>query len=270
MAPDETEPLDLARTMQETWIDRVHFFKEIESTNTTALRQVRENDPAGVELFVADRQTGGRGRGSNAWWSGPGSLTFSLLTAPLDLPTDQLPRVSLTVGLALCLAVERFAEPAGVALKWPNDVYLAERKVGGILIELASGLAHRPVIGVGLNVNNLLTGAPKELRSTAICLRETCTGSPLLDRTEVLIECLTQIERQLARLQSGDRSLPDDWRTYSLLTGQQVRVQRPGHSTSGLCESIADDGSLLVRTPQGIESCYGGEVSAWFPGERER
>ncbi|MGI9455758.1 MAG: biotin--[acetyl-CoA-carboxylase] ligase, partial [Aeoliella sp.] len=242
-APDQ---LDLSRTIQETWIERVHYYETVESTNTTALEWARENEPGGVELFIAERQSGGRGRGSNVWWSAPGALTFSLLTVPFDLPPEQLPRVSLTVGLAICKTVERFAERFGVALKWPNDVYLAERKVAGILIELAASMPKRLVIGIGLNVNNLARDAPCELRSTAISLRDTLPEAGLFDRTEVLIECLRQVEGQLERLLSGDQSLPGDWQDYSLLNGQQVRVVTPGHEIAGLCESIADDGALIV------------------------
>ena len=75
--------------------------------------------------MLTENQTSGRGRGANRWWSTTGSLTFSLLIDLGEVPVEWTARLSLTVGLAICQAVERLAPVADVGLKWPNDVYLA-------------------------------------------------------------------------------------------------------------------------------------------------
>ena len=281
---NQPEPIDLSRVMQETFVEKIHFFETLDSTNTTALARAEELATTetlnvgtnGVELFLAEQQTAGRGRGTNVWWSDEGALTFSLLTRPIDLPAEQLPRVSLAVGLAVCLVAERFAEQAGVAIKWPNDIFLAERKVAGILIELAKSEPKRLVIGVGLNVNNRMNPlnnrmnpraeeTPPEIRTTAISLRDALPDGELLDRTEVLIEAISQVEKQLSRLIAGDRSLSVEWSNYSFLTGREVRVVTPNSEITGLCESIADDGALRVQTARGLQTCYGGHVAEWGP-----
>lgn len=260
MLDHDCEPIDLARVTQETGIERVHFFEETDSTNNQALKHAAASAEPLTELFIAERQTGGRGRGQNRWWSASGALTWSVLTRPLTVPPAQLPQVSLTMGLAICEAVEQFVD-GDVGLKWPNDVFLNRRKAAGILIELPGGTSPRLVVGVGLNVNNTAGDAPVELRDTAIALCDVLPTSGMsLDRTAVLIACLSQIEVQLARFERSDPTLSADWRSRSLLTGRQVQVDTPREQIEGICEGLADDGALRVRTSDGIEELYGGVV----------
>ena len=251
---------DLSKIMQETWVEQVHFFDSIDSTNSAALNHAGEVASSQVELFLAESQTAGRGRGANVWWSADGALTFSLLLEQ-QLPAEKLPSASLTVGLAVLKTVEQFAPQADVALKWPNDVFVGGCKIAGILIELPARAAGRIVIGIGLNVNNRLRDAPPEIRTTATSLSDTLPESPPLDRTDVLVACLAWIEDYWKRLAAGDSSLSDQWREYSLLTGRQVCLSTPTHQIRGLCETIADDGGLVVQTDQGRQVCYGGVVA---------
>ncbi|QDU54805.1 biotin--[acetyl-CoA-carboxylase] ligase [Aeoliella mucimassa] len=253
-------PLELARITQDTWIDRVHFFDQIDSTNNAALAHAAKSTNPLAELFVTDQQSAGRGRGSNRWWSGEGSLTWSVLTPPLECSLSVLPQVSLTMGLAIISAVEQFIA-GDVTLKWPNDVFLNEAKVSGILIELA-GTTKRLVVGVGLNVNNTTRDAPEELRRTATSMIDVQSDPEMaFDRTAVLVACLQQIDQYLQRFLARDPQLPDEWRAHSLLTGRQIQITTPRGDITGTCDSIADDGALVVQTPAGTEHCYGGVVA---------
>lgn len=260
MPDPDCDPLDLALVTQETGIERVHYFDQTDSTNTQALAHAAGSSEPLNELFVAQQQTGGRGRGQNRWWSDGGSLTWSVLTRPLTVPPAHLPQVSLTMGLAICEAVEQFVE-GDVSLKWPNDVFLNHRKAAGILIELPASTPPRLVVGVGLNVNNSTRNAPAELRESAIAMCDALPTSGLqLDRTAVLVACLSQMEEQLARFENGDPSLASDWRSRSLLTGRQIRVETPRQMIEGRCEGLADDGALCIQTSGGIQQLYGGVV----------
>ena len=264
MPTDHADTLDLARVTQECWIERVHFFERIDSTNNAALAHAARQATSMPELFIAEQQTGGRGRGGNQWWSSQGALTWSVLTGTLGVPLQTLPRVSLTMGLAIAEAVEQFAT-GDVTLKWPNDVFLNDRKVAGILLELTARAEPRLVIGVGLNVNNSIHHAPAELRQSATSLVDQRQPPAPLDRTAVLLACLQSIERCLDRFLAADASLPDAWRARSLLSGRQVRVATPRATLEGLCEGIADDGGLVVATPQGSQVVYGGVIEAFGP-----
>ncbi len=267
--PQFASGLDLQRLEREATVNRVHHFPEIDSTNAAALLKA-EQDAAqpsnGLvgELFIADQQTAGRGRGDNRWWSAPGALTFSLLTPALDVRAERLPVVSLVVGVAICQVLESLVTDIAVQLKWPNDVYLGGKKACGILIETPPLRPRRLVIGVGLNVNNTFAEAPLEVRDRATSLAQV-TGSAATDLTTVLLACLRSIDTGIERLRVSDPLLASEWRERSFLTGKQVQIRLPsqdGHSVIvGRCESVAPDGALLVRTQAGVKACYGGEVT---------
>src|SRR3972149_6765033 len=137
-----------------------------DSTNRVAMEMAENGAPHGT-VVVADEQTAGRGRMGRRWESPPGkNLYVSLLLRP-PVPTVEAPRLSLVAGVALADAVEEMG--VSPSLKWPNDLYLGERKAAGILAEMASdpdGVRH-VVIGVGLNVNMAEAGFPPVLRGGA-------------------------------------------------------------------------------------------------------
>ncbi len=253
--------IDIERVINQTSLSHVHYLPETNSTNDVALARAELLDPGDSELILTSNQTRGRGRGENRWWSSDGALTFSLITPVLPIPVKQSPIVSLAAGVAICQGVERLAPQGAPRLKWPNDVFLNARKVAGILIEVPRQSPGRFVIGVGLNVNNSLENAPAEVQALATSLAD--AASRRFDLSEVLVECLQQLEQALAMLVAGDPLLPQLWRAYSLLVGREVRVVNPGGFIQGVCQTIAEDGALVLKTPQGEISCYGGVVE-WF------
>lgn len=266
----EEEPqqptLDIDRVTSRSSIDLVHYLSDVASTNDAALVRVLQAPAGHTELFVTDRQSSGRGRGRNAWWSPPGSLAFTALTRELKIETARLAQASLAVGVAICEALEEFL-PQRAMLKWPNDVYLGGRKVAGILIEAPAGPVTRLVTGVGINVNNSAREAPQPLRETAIGMVDVASPRNGFDRTEVLIACLAQIDKQLRRLEVDDAGLSSDWVSRSLLTRRSVRLERvegvAEGSVEGIVETIADDGALVIATAEGTRRCYGGVVASW-------
>lgn len=267
-------PLDLARIAEVPWIDQIHYEVQVDSTNTQAHRRVQKLGPSldlslgGAlrnELFICEAQTAGRGRGGNQWWATEGSLAFSVLTKPLGLPADRLPQVSLAVGVALCQALDPLLPGLPIQVKWPNDVYVSGRKIAGVLIEAPAAAAGRLIVGIGLNVNNRVAQAPPDLQDklTSLCdSRRDATGVAF-DRTAVLVTLLENLEQTLARLVAGDDSLAESWRERSLLTGRQLTIETPQQVLSGTCQTIADDGALVLATPSGVQHCYGGVITTF-------
>ncbi len=265
--PHDEPPLDVARVVETTWIDRAHYLRDAGSTNDAALARVVFSPADESELFVTDHQSSGRGRGGNRWWSPPGALAFSILTRELAVSTDKLAQASLAVGVAIGEALETFL-PVEVRLKWPNDVYIDGRKACGILIETSATAPKRLVIGVGVNVNNSVLEAPEELRGKAIGMIDVVSRSPHegvgrrhFDRTEVLAACVRMIGQRLIMLESADPRLPELWRARCLLTGRRVRIETPSREVIGEVESIGDDGALVLATEHGTQRCYGGTVA---------
>ena len=251
-------PFYLSQIREETFVDELSFHDSLESTNSFAIERLRDGDARLPLLVLTPKQTRGRGRGCNEWWSSEGALTFTLVLDSTGLDNSTICKMSLTIGLAVCQSLERFAPAGDLALKWPNDVYLEGRKVCGVLIERPSDWENRVVIGIGINVNNSLKDAPQQLKTIAIslidCLEEEC------DLTSVLIECLKQIERRVKQLRTGDRSLLDQWQAYCLLTGRQVCIDNYANEIPGICHGIDEDGALLVKSGDRIHRCVGGVV----------
>jgi BirA family biotin operon repressor/biotin-[acetyl-CoA-carboxylase] ligase len=246
---------------RDTFVRRCARLVEVDSTNRYAAQWSRSlTDGDLPALVVADRQTAGRGRGGNRWWSSEGALTCSLLLAPQShgLPTSRWPALSLAVGGAVAAALQPFAPGCDVRLKWPNDVYLGGRKVAGILVE-PTETQSRLVVGVGVNVANSLREAPAEIGSR---------GTSLLDETgvrhsplSVLTAWLRQLELDLAALTRQPDVLAARWRALCLLSGTHVVVNDISGSTAGTCLGIDDDGALRVQTAEGSRRLFSGTIA---------
>ncbi len=148
--------------------------EEAVSTNDDLWRMYRAGEPAPMAL-MAMRQTDGRGRRGRPWFSPPaGNLSLSGLFILAPGAAAWLPYVPLAAALAAAAFLRR---PAGMDLgvKWPNDIYAGDRKVGGVLAESRSAGKSAPVpvvVGLGLNLNSTLDDFPPALRDTAATLRD--------------------------------------------------------------------------------------------------
>ena len=237
---------------------------ETESTNTLDLRWC--NTPAAEELpalVLAERQTSGRGRGENRWWSGTGAILGSLIVEPraFGIPKERWPTLSLSVGSAIAAALETLVPLGQVRLKWPNDVFADGRKAAGVLIEIPPEAPQRMVIGIGINLNNRLDDAPPDLRARAVALCE--LSGRAFDRETVLAGVVRQLLTDFELLGRGDPQLRDRWRRQCLLTGRSIVIADNGRTTAGTCLGIDDDGALRVQTDRAIERHFSGHVGDW-------
>lgn len=250
---------DLQRLHDATFCRQIVFLAECSSTNTEALTHARSDEPLPL-LVLTDTQTAGRGRGSNTWWAGDGSLTFSLLIAPgeFGIGRETYPLVSLTTALAVSRTLNEFAPECQVGLKWPNDVHLNGRKVCGILVEPPPGVDDRLVIGIGLNVGNSLREAPEELRSIATSIIDEAgrTHSP----HEVLEYLMGEISDQLQTLGNGQVAWHDQWQRQCVLKGKAIVLQSGDHQVTGLCRGIAESGAILIESDGQTHGHFGGTV----------
>lgn len=252
----------LARLRAEPAVGRVDWVAETPSTSDYALRLAPDPDLPTPLLVVTDAQTAGRGRGTNRWWSALGSLTFTLVVdLPEAIPAAQRPPAALRCGLALRAALADFAPHLGWLLKWPNDLYLEERKICGLLIESSASRPGRLVIGVGVNINNSFAAAPAELRETATSLVD-CTGR-VHDLTDVLLVLIRSLTAELAAAGSATAGLAARWSPHCLLTGRTVQIDAHGRRVTGLCRGIDDDGALVLATAQGEQRCLSGTVAGF-------
>ena len=214
------------------------------STNDE-LRGLTDGGAADGLVLLARHQTSGRGRRGSAWFAAPGdALTFSILVRP-QAPRALWPRLALAAGLAVAEAVEESGVSAGI--KWPNDVWIGQRKVAGILVEAT---ADHVIVGIGLNVNT--TSFPAELAdsATSLCI---ASGRPV-PRHEVLSAIIRHFAWRRMQLDRDFASLLDAVQQRCVLTGQLVTLTVAGAPRHGTVAGLAPGGELLLRTPNGLET----------------
>lgn len=249
---------------------------EVGSTNTYARLVANEGHPPPPLVIVALRQTAGRGRGANRWFSDSGSLTFSVLIdpAPLSLRPDHWPRLALASAVAVVDTVEPFLSHSQAGIRWPNDVEVGDRKVAGLLPErLVTPFGPRLVLGIGLNVSTRFGQAPPEVRSLATSiLQEAAPGHPLPDLASVRTLLLHHLSVRLVQLSCDAPELARRWQDLDTLRGRHVLIEQGPSEISGEGAGIREDGALLLQTESGIVPVFGGivkrEPPRWTgPGE---
>lgn len=249
---------DLERIRRVVRVAEFEHHAEIASTNDRALTRGTEAAAPVPLLVLAERQSAGRGRGANRWWSAAGSITFSLLIEQPAQAAERRPQIALAAGIAVARALDEFAPGEGVMLKWPNDVELRGRKVCGILVEVPPGRPDRAVIGVGLNVNNSFAAAPPELARTGIALCDAIGQE--LPLTDVLLAILGGLIDELAAFAQEPERLIERWSERCSLTGRCVEVSQCGERFAGLCTGIDEAGALLLHTEAGPQRFIAGTV----------
>jgi BirA family biotin operon repressor/biotin-[acetyl-CoA-carboxylase] ligase len=228
-----------------------YHFSSIASTNTVAVDMAGQGAEHGTVIH-ADRQTGGKGRGGRRFESPPGGLYFSLILRP-KLELADLPLITLAAGTALCSCLrEEVATP--VMMKWPNDLYLHDRKLAGILTEsgaIRSGQADFVVIGVGINVTTRPEQFSSELRQSCISLATVSDVSP--SKKKLLPVLVNALLRTCQQLEQDKKALLAEWRTYDYLQGRPLLYQQHDKETQATGVGLAEDGQYIIFDSQGIK-----------------
>ena len=254
-------PYAIKKHLRTRWLGQqeVCCFDVVESTNIEANRLARENAPEGT-LIVANAQTKGRGRIGRSWASPPGSgLYLSIILRP-DCPPNRFPRLTLTAGVAVASAIQQ----TGIKpqLKWPNDILIADRKVGGILAEAVFDRRRIDfaILGIGINVNTECDELPVSVRSLATSLRLSL-GKPL-SRIDLLQTLLHLLEPWYESFCAGNfETILDAWCEFDNTLGRVVDVFLPERRLVGIAEALEPDGTLLVRDKRGcVHKIVAGDV----------
>lgn len=226
------------------------WLESIDSTNSEAVRRLPELSSGTV--LAARGQTAGRGQRGNSWFTEPGkNLTFSIVLKDLPLKASE----GVRLGFLASLAVERYLASRGVksAIKWPNDIYVGDRKICGMLIEnklSPEGLLQAAIIGVGINVNQKVF--PQLATATSLSL---CTGEEYLLDTE-LEAFLEVFEDLLPRLSSDELLEGYNARLYRKGVPARYHDLLTGREYEGVIESALADGRLRVKEQGGEEHFY--------------
>lgn len=232
---------------------RIEWLDECVSTNT----QVTEYPLSEEGVIVAVRcQTGGRGQKGNSWEAQPGkNLTFSAMWKPRGIAA----REQFSISEAVALAVVDFLEDAGInaKVKWPNDIYVDDRKICGILIEhsVMGTEISRTIAGVGINVNQreFLSGAPNPVSMASIAGTEFPTERLLEDFEMKLRRRLSQISGSEGRIMIHDEFQSRMWRFDG--SAYPFRIRESGESYPGIVRGVEPMGFLHVENADTGETC---------------
>lgn len=216
---------------------------------------------------IAEGQTSGRGRRGRPWLAPPGAGLPISLSWHFELAPSMLGTLGMACGVAVADALGDCGY-AGVGLKWPNDLYVGGRKLGGILVEVAGELNGRCrlVIGVGLNVD--LTGVDLSLIDRPVTdLKSFGNGQPPPDRNRIAAAVLARlVDAAIRHERDGDAAALERWRTLDVVNGRDVTVHLPQEQYAGRAVGIDAQGRLLVERGGDVRAFSAGEVSLGMTG----
>ncbi len=229
----------------------IQHFEEIDSTNKFAKKIANEGCAHGT-VVVADRQTMGRGRIGREWQSDTSDgLWFTIVLRP-DLEPENIQVITLAASVAV---VEAIKETEGIVcgIKWPNDIILDGKKLGGILTELSAepGHVNYIVVGIGINANQDSEIFDYEIRQKAISLK--MHKGETISRSNLLASILVNFEKIYKSVLLGkNKDIIDKWTDYSVTIGKEVKVAYRDVEYIGTAQSIAYDGKLIVKCKDGV------------------
>ena len=234
---------------------RIIYYDEIDSTNTRAKEYARLTEEKECVVFIADAQTGGRGRLGRSFVSNRGAgIYISILSFPDSYGFDGT-RVTAESAVKLCSAIESLAD-CKIGIKWVNDLYLGGKKLAGILVESETennGKIAFQVVGMGINVYK--NAISDEISDIATSIEDNCDVT--FSRAELVAKIIYE-----SLYSSAD--FIREYRERSIVTGKEVKVIKPLSEYDARVLGILDDYSLLVERGGKSERLFSGEISIRF------
>ena len=241
---------------------KIELLFEVDSTNSRLLGTAPP-PPGHADVCSSELQHAGRGRRGRRWIAPFGCGIAMSVAWTFGEGASALPALSLGVGVAVASALRR-AGAHGMSLKWPNDIWFQDRKIGGVLIELraeAGGPAH-VVIGVGINVT-LPAAVRRDIEADGVrvaAMADACAEAPSRNRVagailDELLSMLGEFERE------GFAAFRDAWLALDALSGRSARVLLGNTVISGTARGVDHDGALLLDTGDQVRRFVSGEAS---------
>jgi BirA family biotin operon repressor/biotin-[acetyl-CoA-carboxylase] ligase len=247
---------DLARLREGLAPFHLHWFPTLRSTSDHAAVLRRRGKLFAPAVILTGRQTAGRGRGGNRWWSDQSVLTVTFaLAAEEHLPAHELP---LVAGLAVRAAAAESCGNDRIQLKWPNDLLYAGRKLAGLLCERLEKL---DLIGLGMNLNLRPSAAPRGLADLITSLAAISGGE--VDPTDALIGIASHLRRMMQRRHRQPfGQFLNDYQKHHALPGRRVTIAAEAGSPAitGIVEGIDGQARLLVRDKSRLYTIVAGHV----------
>jgi BirA family transcriptional regulator, biotin operon repressor / biotin---[acetyl-CoA-carboxylase] ligase len=249
-SPDLARDELLDQTQGELWKELM-VYDSVESTNDLAMSLAASGIIASGTVIIADRQTKGKGRLGRTWESPAGLNIYLSIVIQPELEPKNVTMLTIVTAVAGAAALRKTCN-VPVSIKWPNDLVIADKKIGGILTEVRADpdRINLAVIGIGINVNMTDKDFPEEIRYSATSVKQE-TGT-VFSRNEIIIQLLREFEYWYGLLITGGRvPLLDAWKKSSSTLGRKVKATIGETSISGIAEDIDDNGMLILKIQSG-------------------
>ena len=259
---DRLLPYELNRKLRTRVIGRqIRHFERTASTGWVAKRLITETDPEKLHgmVIIAEEQTGGVGRLGRAWVSPAGGIWATIILKP-RIPLDHLFMITMAGSIAIARAIRKEYDLSAL-IKWPNDIFIGDKKVAGLLLEISAeaDTVHYALLGMGIDANISLDELTPPLRETVTTL-EAEVGHPV-DRVSLFARILHEFELRYQQIEDGEyESIIREWKSLSLTLERRVSIRTINKTFSGEAIDIDEHGALIVRKDNGkVERVIAGD-----------
>lgn len=240
--------------MTHSFFEKITFynFNDVDSTNDSANLLLKQNKAENGDVIIAGFQNNGKGQAGNGWFAERNkSVLLSLICKDINIEISLLPVVNMLVSLALTDTISTYLKVAKIQIKWPNDIFVNDKKISGILIEsnIGGDLIKNLIIGIGLNVNE--SKFPNFLPNA--CSFYTISNKTF-DIEEITGVLLGNLNRRLADLKSADKQKIKKEYETKLYGKDMVQLFRSKSETfSGKIKGVNLGGQLEIEKNNNIE-----------------
>ena len=237
---------------------KIHYFEELESTNTT-LKDMAKNGADESTVVIVESQTNGKGRLGRSFSSQKGGLYMSILLKP-DIPPEEALQITVCAAAATAEAIETVSGKS-CSIKWVNDLFLDGKKICGILTQGAinskNGKLDYAVLGIGINVYASESGFPEELKDIAGVIFKEKTETDIIPKlTEEILNSFFKYYDTIK-----EKNYMPEYRRRSFLIGKEISYEKDGESHNGTVLDINENAALVVKENDCTLELSAGEVS---------
>lgn len=246
-------PYEIQKNLETRVIgSRFRYFDHTPSTNSMGKQLCADGDPGRLHgtVIVAEEQTGGVGRMGRTWISPAGGIWITIILKP-HVPVDHIFMITMAGSLAVARAIRK-EFGLGALIKWPNDIFIGKKKIGGLLLEMAAeaDTVHYCLVGIGIDVNNPVKDFAADLQRDITSISAELGHE--VDRASFLARILKEFENRYLLVESGEyEAVTQEWKSLSATLENRVQIRTLKNSFEGEAIDIDEFGALIVRKDNG-------------------
>ena len=247
--------------------DKITIYDELESTNRTAKSAASFDAPHG-SVYIADRQTRGSGRKNHTFYSPAGGIYISIILRPENLIYSHPSHVIYHTAVCICEAIEKLTD-LQPSIKWTNDIYLGNKKVGGILTEsgtdFETGELQWVVVGIGINFSRDTDSFPADIKEKATSLF--APGDEVISRNHLIAEILSRLLPAKINSNADSNTIMESYKKRMNMLNREINViPKNGEAYRAIATDITETGKLEIELPGGEKKILSSEeISITLP-----